>query len=178
MADSKRDYYEVLGVSRNATEEELKKAYRQTAKKYHPDLNPGDADAEAKFNEANEAYAVLSDADKRARYDRFGHAGVDGAAAGAGFNAAEFDFGDLGDLFGSIFGGFGGGSRRKPLICWNMRLISWKRLSVVRRISTSPRKTSVLLVTVLAHSPVQRPRHVPHAAVREEYSSRHRRFSA
>jgi molecular chaperone DnaJ len=113
LADSKRDYYEVLGVSRNATEEELKKAYRQTAKKYHPDLNPGDAEAEAKFKEANEAYAVLSDADKRARYDRFGHAGVDGAAAGAGFNAAEFDFGDLGDLFGSIFGGFGGGSRRR-----------------------------------------------------------------
>jgi len=112
LADSKRDYYEVLGVDKNATAEEIKKAYRQTAKKYHPDLNPGDAEAEAKFKEANEAYSVLSDDQKRAQYDRFGHAGVDGA--GQGFNYQDFDFGDLGDIFGSIFGGgFGGGSRRR-----------------------------------------------------------------
>ena len=82
MADQKRDYYEVLGVDKNASEDELKKAYRKVAKKYHPDLNPGNAEAEAKFKEANEAYAVLSDADKRRKYDQFGHAGVDGNGFG------------------------------------------------------------------------------------------------
>ena len=116
MAD-KRDYYEVLGVSKGASEDEIKKAYRQKAKQYHPDLNPGDAEAEAKFKEANEAYEVLSDADKKARYDQFGHAGVDpnygagGGAYGGGFGGQGFDF-DLGDIFGSFFGGgFGGGAR-------------------------------------------------------------------
>ena len=107
----KRDYYEVLGVSKSASEDEIKKAYRQLAKKYHPDLNPGDKAAEAKFKEANEAYEVLSDADKKARYDQYGHAGVDpNFGAGGGFDGS-FDFGDLGDIFGSFFGGgFGGGS--------------------------------------------------------------------
>ena len=111
MAD-KRDYYEVLGVNKNATEDEIKKAYRQTAKKYHPDLHPGDKEAEEKFKEANEAYEVLSDPDKKARYDQFGHAGVDpnyGAGQGgygAGFGGMDFD---LGDIFSSFFGGFGGG---------------------------------------------------------------------
>lgn len=117
MAD-KRDYYEVLGVDKNASEDEIKKAYRKLAKKYHPDLNPGDKEAEEKFKEANEAYEVLSDAEKKAKYDRFGHAGVDpnygaGGAGYGGFNGQGFDF-DLGDIFSNIFGGgfggFGGGS--------------------------------------------------------------------
>ncbi|MCD7828535.1 MAG: molecular chaperone DnaJ [Clostridiales bacterium] len=111
----KRDYYEVLGVDKNASEDEIKKAYRQKAKQYHPDLHPGDKDAEAKFKEANEAYEVLSDADKKAKYDRYGHAGVDpnfgaGGAGGAGFGGMDFD---LGDIFSSFFGGgFGGNTRR------------------------------------------------------------------
>lgn len=116
MAD-KRDYYEVLGVDRNASGDEIKKAYRKEAKKYHPDLHPGDKEAEAKFKEVNEAYEVLSDSDKKSRYDQFGHAGVDpnfgagGGAGGAGFGG--FDFGDIfGDIFGGGFGGFGGGGRR------------------------------------------------------------------
>lgn len=111
MAD-KRDYYEVLGVSRTATDDELKKAYRQLAKKYHPDTNPGDKTAEAKFKEASEAYAVLSDADKRRQYDQFGHAAFDG---GAGGGAGGFDFSsmDMGDIFGDIFGDlFGSRTRR------------------------------------------------------------------
>ena len=114
MAENKRDYYEVLGVQKGASEDEIKKAYRQTAKKYHPDLNPGNKEAEAKFKEANEAYEVLSDKEKRARYDQYGHAGVDPnfGAGGFGGGAGGFDF-DLGDLFGSFFGGgFGGGARQ------------------------------------------------------------------
>ena len=120
MAD-KRDYYEVLGVSKSASDDEIKKAYRKKAKQYHPDLNPGDAEAEAKFKEANEAYEVLSDSQKKARYDQFGHAGVDpnygagGGAYGGGFGGGGFDFGDLGDIFGSVFGGgFGGGRQANP----------------------------------------------------------------
>ena len=118
MAEDKRDYYEVLGVDKSASEDDLKKAYRKAAKKYHPDLNPGDAEAEKCFKEVNEAYEVLSDSEKRARYDQFGHAGVDpnfgaGGGYGGGFTG---DFGDLGDIFSSFFGGGfgGGGARRNP----------------------------------------------------------------
>ena len=112
MPEQKRDYYEVLGVDKNASDDEIKKAYRKTAKKYHPDLNPDNKDAEAKFKEANEAYEVLSDSDKKARYDQFGHAGVDPnfGAGGAGGYGGGFDDIDLGDIFSSFFGGgFGGG---------------------------------------------------------------------
>ena len=110
MAD-KRDYYEVLGVSKTATDAEIKKAFRVLAKKYHPDMNPGDKEAEAKFKEAQEAYAVLSDAEKRKQYDQFGHAAFDGGAGGAG----GFDFSgmDMGDIFGDIFGDFFGGGRSR-----------------------------------------------------------------
>ena len=112
MADTKRDYYEVLGVAKGASEEEIKKAYKKLARKYHPDLNPDNKEAEERFKEVNEAYEVLSDADKKARYDQFGHAGVDPNFGGGGFSG-DFDFGDLGDIFGSFFGGgFGGSARR------------------------------------------------------------------
>ena len=115
MAENKRDYYEVLGVEKGASAEEIKKAYRKSAMKYHPDRNPGDKEAEEKFKELGEAYEVLSDDDKRSRYDQFGFAGVDpnygGGAGGYGGGFGGFgDFGDLGDIFGSFFGG--GGSRR------------------------------------------------------------------
>ncbi len=108
----KRDYYEVLGIPKTATEAEIKKAFRTTAKKYHPDMHPGDKECEEKFKEAQEAYAVLSDPDKRRQYDQFGHAAFDGSAGGG---AGGFDFSgmDMGDIFGDIFGDFfGGGSRR------------------------------------------------------------------
>ena len=113
MAD-KRDYYEVLGVPKDADDAAIKKAYRQLAKKYHPDMNPGDKEAEIKFKEASEAYAVLSDAEKRRQYDQFGHAAFEGGAGGAGAGGFDFDFGDMGDIFGDLFGGMfgGGGSRR------------------------------------------------------------------
>ena len=120
MAQEKRDYYEVLGVSKGASEDEIKKAYKKLARKYHPDMNPGDKEAEEKFKEVNEANEVLSDPEKKARYDQFGFAGVDpsygaGAGGGAYGGAGGFDFGDLGDIFGSFFGGgFGGGQRRNP----------------------------------------------------------------
>ncbi len=125
MAENKRDYYEVLGVSKGASDDEIKKAYRKLAKQYHPDLNPGDATAEAKFKEANEAYEVLSDSDKKARYDQYGHAGVDPNFGAGGFGGGFGGFGggfgdafDLGDILGGMFGfgggGFGGGRQQNP----------------------------------------------------------------
>lgn len=119
MAAEKRDYYEVLGVDKSASEDEIKRAYKKMARKYHPDLNPDNKEAEEKFKEVNEAYEVLSDSDKKARYDQFGFAGVDsnyGAGAGGGaYGAGGFDFGDLGDIFGSFFGGgFGSAQCRNP----------------------------------------------------------------
>lgn len=114
MAETKRDYYEVLGVDRNADDAALKKAYRALAKKYHPDMNPGDKEAEKEFKEASEAYAVLSDAEKRRQYDQFGHAAFEGGAGGAGGGFGGFDFSgaDFGDIFGDIFGDLFGGGRR------------------------------------------------------------------
>lgn len=118
MAEVKRDYYEVLGVDKNADDAALKKAYRNLAKKYHPDVNPGDSEAEKKFKEASEAYAVLSDPDKRRQYDQFGHAafeqgGGGGAGGFGGFGGFDFSGADFSDMFGDIFGDlFGGGARR------------------------------------------------------------------
>src|ERR687889_318228 len=107
---AKRDYYEVLGVGREATEEDLKKAYRRLAMKYHPDRNPGDKEAEARFKEVNEAYDVLKDGEKRAAYDRFGHAAFDnGAGGGGGPGGAGSPFGGFEDIFEEMFGRFGGG---------------------------------------------------------------------
>ena len=112
MAEQKRDYYEVLGISKTADYAEIKKAYRVLAKKYHPDMNPGDAEAEKKFKEASEAYAVLSDPEKRRQYDQFGHAAFEGGGAG-GFGGFDFNSADFGDIFGDIFGDFFGGGRRR-----------------------------------------------------------------
>ena len=112
MAEQKRDYYEVLGFDKNADDAALKKAYRALAKKYHPDMNPGDKEAEKKFKEASEAYAVLSDPEKRRQYDQFGHAAFDGGAGGAGgFGGFDFNGADFGDIFGDIFGDLFGGRR-------------------------------------------------------------------
>ena len=128
MAEQKRDYYEVLGVDKNADDAALKKAYRALAKKYHPDMNPGDKEAEKKFKEASEAYAVLSDPEKRRQYDQFGHAAFDGGAGGAGgFGGFDFNGADFGDIFGDIFGDlFGGrkgsaGARSGPMKGANLR---------------------------------------------------------
>lgn len=116
MADNKRDYYEVLGLEKGASDDEIKRAYRTLAKKYHPDMNPGDSGAEARFKEINEAYAVLSDAEKKARYDQYGFDGIDPNMGGAGGGFGDFGgFGgmDFGDIFSSFFGGSGASSQRR-----------------------------------------------------------------
>ncbi len=110
MAEQKRDYYEVLGVDKSADDAAIKKAYRALAKKYHPDMNPGDAEAEKKFKEASEAYAILSDPEKKRQYDQFGHAAFEGGAGG--FGGFDFNSADFSDIFGDIFGDFFGGGRR------------------------------------------------------------------
>ena len=110
MAEQKRDYYEVLGIDKNADDATIKKAYRVLAKKYHPDMNPGDAEAEKKFKEASEAYAILSDPEKRKQYDQFGHAAFEGG--GGGYGGFDFNSADFSDIFGDIFGDFFGGGRR------------------------------------------------------------------
>ena len=126
----KRDYYEVLGVERGADDATLKKAYRKLAKKYHPDMNPGDKEAEAKFKEATEAYTVLSDPEKRRTYDQYGHAAFEngGAGQGGGFGGFDFNGADMGDIFGDIFGDlFGGGRSRRanngPMRGANLRAV-------------------------------------------------------
>ena len=127
MAETKRDYYEVLGVDKSSDDAAIKSAYRKLAKKYHPDANPGDKEAEQKFKEASESYAVLSDADKRRKYDQFGHAAFEQGGAGGGFGDFDFSnmgdiFGDFGDIFGDLFGG--GRSRRagnRPMQGANLR---------------------------------------------------------
>ena len=123
MAENKRDYYEVLGVAKTATEEDIKKAYRVLAKKYHPDMNPGDSAAADKFKEASEAYAVLSDPEKRRQYDQFGHAAFDGQSGfGGGFDFSGMDFSDIfGDLFGDFFGGGRRSTRGGPQRGANLR---------------------------------------------------------
>lgn len=108
---SKRDYYEVLGINKSADQNEIKSAFRKLAKKYHPDLNPGDSDAEVKFKEVNEAYGILGDPEKKQKYDQFGHAAFDGNQGFGGFNSAGFE--DFGDIFGDIFGDFFGGSQSR-----------------------------------------------------------------
>ena len=121
MAETKRDYYEVLGLQKGASDDEIKKAYRKLAKKYHPDMNPGDKAAEQKFKEVNEAYAVLSDPEKKSKYDQFGHAAFDpnagfgGNGGFGGFGGFGFDGGDidLGDIFSSFFGGGSTSSARR-----------------------------------------------------------------
>ncbi|MCI9008194.1 MAG: molecular chaperone DnaJ [Lachnospiraceae bacterium] len=114
MAETKRDYYEVLGIDKNADDSAIKSAYRKLAKKYHPDMNPGDKEAEQKFKEASEAYAILSDADKRRKYDQFGHAAFEQGGGGGGFGGFDFTGADMGDIFGDIFGDlFGGGRSRR-----------------------------------------------------------------
>lgn len=124
MAETKRDYYEVLGVDKNADAAKIKSAYRKLAKKYHPDVNPGDEEAEKKFKEASEAYAVLSDDEKRRQYDQYGHAAFDGSAGAGGFDFNGADFSDIfGDIFGDLFGGGGrrGGRNQGPMKGSNLR---------------------------------------------------------
>lgn len=142
MAD-KRDYYEVLGLQKGASDNDIKKAFRKMAMKYHPDKNPGDKVAEEKFKEINEAYAVLSDPEKKEKYDRFGHAGVDpnsGFGGGAGGFGGFGGFEDIFDMFGGAFGGFGGGAeadatmaQERAVICRRLLRSRSRRRLLVRK---------------------------------------------
>ena len=174
MAENKRDYYEVLGVDKNADDAALKKAYRALAKKYHPDMNPGDKEAEQKFKEASEAYAVLSDPEKRRQYDQFGHAAFEqggGAGGFGGFDGFKFNGGDMGDIFGDIFGDlFGGGEKiaEHPEVPCRERIcepasasLLRRRFPDVRRRSSSTRRMSVRRVTVQAQSQEHNPETCP-----------------
>ena len=178
MADTKRDYYEVLGVSKTATEDEIKKAYRNLAKKYHPDVNPGDKTAEAKFKEASEAYSVLSDADKRAQYDRFGHAAFE-QGGGGGFDFTG-DFSDIFDMFGfgDMFGGAEMHRETEQVYAQRFESHSARLFSDVRKNWNSISKTPARPAAVLAQSPEQVQR--PAANVKEAVPSSlpSRRFSA
>lgn len=177
MAEQKRDYYEVLGVSKDADDAALKKAYRMLAKKYHPDANPGDKQAEAAFKEINEAYSVLSDPKKRAQYDQFGHAAFDprmGGGSGGGFyegNAADFGdiFGDMfgGDIFGSFFGGGRGAQRqaanapmRGANVHATVRLTFEEAIFGCKKKSQSITRKSARPVRAAAQSRAPRPRPV------------------
>ena len=181
MPEEKRDYYEVLGVQKGATEDEIKKAYRKTAKKYHPDLHPDDKEAEEKFKECNEAYEVLSDPDKKARYDQFGFAGVDpnyGAGAGGyGGNGFGFDGDiDLGDIFSSFFGGgggFGGFGGRNPNAPQRGRDIKFQSTSPLKKLQRAakrllkcPELRIAANAAAAARQKARKPKPAPTAAVR------------
>jgi DnaJ-class molecular chaperone len=153
---AKRDYYEVLGVTKGVSEDEIKKAYRKLAMKYHPDRNPDDSSAEAKFKEASEAYEILSDAEKRAAYDRMGHAafdGMGGMGGGGGFHGgnAQDIFGQFGDLFGDIFSGRGqGGGQQRQRRGADLRYVMELTLEEAKKMSRSPLLLRVRLVMVRA----------------------------
>lgn len=189
MAENKRDYYEVLGVDRNADDAALKKAYRVLAKKYHPDMNPGDAEAEQKFKEASEAYAVLSDPEKRKQYDQFGHAAFEQGGPGGfgGFDGFNFS-GDMGDIFGDIFGDLFGGGRRRggasrgPMQGANLR--TSVRITFEEAISGCEKeielssRMSVRNATVPELSLEHHRRHVRNAAERDRWYLHSSHFSA
>ena len=152
----KRDYYEVLGVSKTATDAEIKKAFRQQAKKYHPDIHPGDKECEEKFKEAQEAYAVLSDPDKRRQYDQFGHAAFDGTGGGAGgFDFSGMDMGDIfGDIFGDFFGGGRSSGRRNGPLLRKLYLAAQRSLnSTIRRHALPVAATELSRAHLLRHVP-------------------------
>lgn len=166
MAEQKRDYYEVLGIDKNADDAAIKKAYRVLAKKYHPDMNPGNAEAEKKFKEASEAYAILSDPEKKKQYDQFGHAAFEGGSGG--FGGFDFNTADFSDIFGDIFGDFFGGGRRGrgnngPMkganIRTSVRITFEEAVLVLKKKLNLPLRMSVRLVMAAGQSraPIRKP---------------------